>query len=294
MVAGSTRSGISRLVGFSRYFIVIDVIGLFAAFMALTISSVWSTFVVIYSAAFYAVDQKELVGKLVQQADTALLATVLYVIALGLYSLFVDDDIPMPAWLQIHHLDDLKQLLAAVVVVVLGVLFLGYALTWNGSSELLTVGLACAAVIAGLSFFLWQSAHEHRNRAPEQVAAADSAAVRPAATVYLADSGTQATDTPDPTRCVTAQSKEKNDVWILEDVGGFGGSAMGQFVNSVDQPNWGGPSIRHGGRSQTGFLDGHAEGLKPVQWYWQWTPWLNPALGGGSTPRQKPRMPQGY
>jgi uncharacterized membrane protein YqhA len=179
VVAGSTRSGISRLVGFSRYFIVIDVIGLFAAFMALTISSVWSTFVVIYSAAFHDVEQKELVGKLVQQADTALLATVLYVIALGLYSLFVDDDIPMPAWLQIHHLDDLKQLLAAVVVVVLGVLFLGYALTWNGSSELLTVGLACAAVIAALSFFLWQSAHEHRNRAPEQVAAADSATGRP-------------------------------------------------------------------------------------------------------------------
>jgi len=65
------------------------------------------------------------------------------------------------------------------VVVVLGVLFLGYALTWNGSSELLTVGLACAAVIAALSFFLWQSAHEHRNRAPEQVAAADSATGRP-------------------------------------------------------------------------------------------------------------------
>jgi uncharacterized membrane protein YqhA len=160
--------------------VVIDVIGLFAAFVALMLSSVWNTFVVIYSAVFVGdVGQKELVGKLVQQADTALLATVLYVIALGLYSLFVDDDIPMPAWLRIHHLDDLKQLLAAVVVVVLGVLFLGYALTWTGGPELLTVGLACGAVIAALSFFLWQSAHENRRRAVDQAAAEGTAPVQP-------------------------------------------------------------------------------------------------------------------
>ena len=178
MVEGKTRSGIQRLVGFSRFFIVVDVVGLFAAFMALMLSSVWSTFAVIYSAAFEHVGQKELVGKLVQQADTALLATVLYVIALGLYSLFVDDDIPMPAWLQIHHLDDLKQLLAAVVVVVLGVIFLGHALTWAGGTELLTVGLACAAVIAALSFFLWQSAHESRRRARNTASAAGEAPAR--------------------------------------------------------------------------------------------------------------------
>jgi len=180
MVEGSTRSGIQRLVGFSRYFIIIDVVGLFAAFMALMVSSVWNTFAVILDAAFGVdgVPQKELIGKLVQQADTALLATVLYVIALGLYSLFVDDDIPMPAWLQIHHLDDLKQLLAAVVAVVLGVLFLGYALIWDGSTELLTVGLACAAVIAALSFFLWQSAHEKGHRAQDQAAPAADAPVR--------------------------------------------------------------------------------------------------------------------
>jgi uncharacterized membrane protein YqhA len=179
MVEGTTRSGIQRLVGFSRYFIVIDVVGLFAAFMALMVSSVWNTFAVIWVAAFgVGVEQKELIGKLVQQADTALLATVLYVIALGLYSLFVDDDIPMPAWLQIHHLDDLKQLLAAVVAVVLGVLFLGYALIWDGSTELLTVGLACAAVIAALSFFLWQSAHEKGHGARDQEVAAGAARVR--------------------------------------------------------------------------------------------------------------------
>lgn len=66
MAEGRTRSGIQRLVGFSRFFVVIDVIGLFAAFVALMLSSVWNTFVVIYSAVFVGdVGQKELIGKLV-------------------------------------------------------------------------------------------------------------------------------------------------------------------------------------------------------------------------------------
>ena len=42
-----------------------------------------------------------MIGKLIKQADYALLATVLYVLALGLYSLFVDDRVPMPGWLRI-------------------------------------------------------------------------------------------------------------------------------------------------------------------------------------------------
>ena len=123
----------------------------------------------------------------------------------------------------------------------------------------------------------------------------DSAAVRPTTTVYIADAGTCARDTSDPTQCVTPSSVEKNEVWCLDDVGGFGGSAVCNLVNAPDEPNWGGPSIRHGGRSEVGCLDGHAQGMKAAQWYWHWTPWLNPALGGGSGgPPQRPRMPRGY
>jgi prepilin-type N-terminal cleavage/methylation domain-containing protein/prepilin-type processing-associated H-X9-DG protein len=121
----------------------------------------------------------------------------------------------------------------------------------------------------------------------------DSTAVRPVSTVYISDMGTTAVDTVDPDRCVTTSSVQKNEVWCLEDVGGFGGSAVCNYVNS-NEPNWGGPSLRHNGRSQVGFLDGHAAGMKSSQWYWHWTPWLNPALGGGSASSQRPRMPEGY
>jgi prepilin-type N-terminal cleavage/methylation domain-containing protein/prepilin-type processing-associated H-X9-DG protein len=108
----------------------------------------------------------------------------------------------------------------------------------------------------------------------------DSAVAHPSATVYLADSGTAPQDTTDPTKCVTPSSPEKTEVWIVDDTGGFG---SGNVLNP-DSPNWGGPSIRHGGRSEVGFLDGHSEAMKSSQWYWHWTPWLNPGLGGGSAP----------
>jgi prepilin-type N-terminal cleavage/methylation domain-containing protein/prepilin-type processing-associated H-X9-DG protein len=114
----------------------------------------------------------------------------------------------------------------------------------------------------------------------------DSAAARPTATVYLSDAGTAPTDTTNALLCVTARSAEKTEVWVIDDPGGFGGG----MVTAAEAANWGGPSIRHAGRSEVGFLDGHAETMRPAQWYWHWTPWLNPALGGGSADSQPPRM----
>lgn len=106
----------------------------------------------------------------------------------------------------------------------------------------------------------------------------------PSATVYLADAGVKAVDTVDPLKSVTLKSPEKAQAWIVEDPAGFGSA----FVTS-DDPNWGGPSPRHAGRSEVGFMDGHATAMKSAQWYYRNTPWLNPALGGGSTGSAKPR-----
>ena len=45
-------------------------------------------------------------------------------------------------------------------------------------------------------------------------------------------------------------------------------------------PNWGGPHLRHSGRSNVSFTDGHAEALPSFKWYWSGTPWLDPKRGG--------------
>jgi uncharacterized membrane protein YqhA len=170
---------IGRMVASSRFFVLLATISLFLAFMAVMVSTMIVTVVTIVHAVgidYDGMSQNEMIGKLIKQADYALLATVLYVLALGLYSLFVDDRIPMPRWLRISDLGHLKELLAGVVVVAIAVIFLGEALTWDGKTDLLAPGLASAAVIAALALFLWQAARErqldHEAGHPDEAAGA--------------------------------------------------------------------------------------------------------------------------
>ena len=166
---------IGRMVASSRFFVLIATLSLFLAFMAVMVSTIIVTVLTILHAMGGELSQNEMIGKLIKQADYALLATVLYVLALGLYSLFVDDRVPMPSWLRIHDLGQLKELLAGVVVVAIAVIFLGQALTWDGTSDLLAPGLASAAVIAALALFLWQAARERHMEIEDEPDAYDGA-----------------------------------------------------------------------------------------------------------------------
>jgi uncharacterized membrane protein YqhA len=165
---------VGRMVASSRFFVLIATISLFLAFMAVMVSTIIVTVMSILDGISQHYNQNEMIGKLIKQADYALLATVLYVLALGLYSLFVDDRVPMPRWLRIHDLGQLKELLAGVVVVAIAVIFLGWALTWDGKSDILALGAGSAAVIGGLALFLWQAARERQMEAAERLLEAGS------------------------------------------------------------------------------------------------------------------------
>src|SRR6478672_2363325 len=68
---------------------------------------------------------KTLLLDVIELVDLFLVATTLYVILLGLCELFIDPQLPVPSWLIIRSLDDLKGKILAMVIVVLGVFFLG-------------------------------------------------------------------------------------------------------------------------------------------------------------------------
>jgi prepilin-type N-terminal cleavage/methylation domain-containing protein/prepilin-type processing-associated H-X9-DG protein len=114
----------------------------------------------------------------------------------------------------------------------------------------------------------------------------DGTARRPSLTVYFVDAGTQAVDTTNVDLCVNAASPEKIQSWVLDDPGGMGGGLA--CLPSSGDDNWCGPSIRHRGKTTISFLDGHTELMKQT-WYYHWTPWLNPDLGGLSGMTAKPR-----
>ncbi len=100
----------------------------------------------------------------------------------------------------------------------------------------------------------------------------------PSGTVHLSDGGVAATNTRDPQRSVTPTSRKKPGCWILHDPGND--APCTGCVSSPDDPNWGGPDPRHEFRSNVMFVDGHTESLKPAQWYYAGTPFLDPARGG--------------
>jgi uncharacterized membrane protein YqhA len=147
-----------RAVSASRYVVLIAVLGTFVASLALLLFEVSVVVVSVVDALrTYSVSPKvakSLAVGLIEAVDVFLIAIAVYIISLSLYSLFVDDTLPLPQWLEIHNLDDLKNNLVSVVIAVLAVLFLREAIAWTGGYDLLAFGAAIALVIAVLTLFL--------------------------------------------------------------------------------------------------------------------------------------------
>lgn len=97
---------------------------------------------------------KKLAVGLIEAVDIFLISIAMYMMSLSLYALFVDERLPLPRWLQMRDLEDLKGNLMSIVIAVLAVLFLRVAVAWEGGTDILALGVALALVIAALTFFL--------------------------------------------------------------------------------------------------------------------------------------------
>lgn len=149
-----------RAIGNTRYIVVIAVIGTFLSAISLL---VYEAIVVVdivvdlvRGAAVLPKAAKSLAVALIEAVDVFLIAIALYVISLGLYTLFIDDRVVLPKWLVIENLEDLKHNLVSIVIAVLAVLFLREAVAWDGSRDILSLGGALALMIAALTFYLGQ------------------------------------------------------------------------------------------------------------------------------------------
>jgi uncharacterized membrane protein YqhA len=152
---------LTRILALSRYFTVVAVIGILLASVALlmyeAVVVVTALGTVVSTASNGEISSK--LAKLlaigvIEAVDIFLIAIVAHMIGLGLYRLFVDPQLPLPAWLKIRDLDDLKNNLVSSVIAVLSVLFLREAVGWDGERDLLSFGAALALVIGVLTLYL--------------------------------------------------------------------------------------------------------------------------------------------
>ena len=147
---------LKKILEKSRFLVVIAVTGSLVAALVLLLFGIYEIGETLLKIPAGAVDSKTVVLKFIEIVDGFLLATVFILIAIGLYELFIDAELDVPEWLAINSLDDLKAKLVGVVVIVLGVIFLGHTARWAGGDEILYLGGGVAAVIAALTYFLKQ------------------------------------------------------------------------------------------------------------------------------------------
>lgn len=143
-----------RVVAWTRFVVIAPVVGLFVAAIVLVAIASVDGFVIVLQTLKGNADMKQITVDFIEIADVYLLAIVLYIMALGLFELFIDDSLPLPEWLEFHHLDDLKEKLVSVVIVVLGVFFLGKVIKGTDLLQLMYLGVGISAMIASLTYFV--------------------------------------------------------------------------------------------------------------------------------------------
>jgi uncharacterized membrane protein YqhA len=89
---------------------------------------------------------------LIKLMDIFLIATVLFIFAMGLYELFIDN-ISLPEWLIITNLHDLKVKLGSVIILVMGITFLEHLVEWRDPLGTMYFGVAVAIVSTSLIAF---------------------------------------------------------------------------------------------------------------------------------------------
>jgi uncharacterized membrane protein YqhA len=98
------------------------------------------------------------VGLFLVDIDLILIGTTLLISAVGLYDLFIKEihagqTVSLPAWLDMHDLNDLKARIIAMIVMVLSVSFAEVAVDSTDGHQVLELGGGIALVIVALTIF---------------------------------------------------------------------------------------------------------------------------------------------
>jgi uncharacterized membrane protein YqhA len=142
----------------SRWLFLLTVIGSTLLSIALFIFGfLLSIKIILVSLTSYELSldsMKIFMASTIQIIDLFLVATVFYIVSLGFYELFIAKA-PLPGWLKICDLDDLKTKVLGLIIIALSVLLLGFALTWDGTSDILAFGLATSSGIIAIAAYFW-------------------------------------------------------------------------------------------------------------------------------------------
>ena len=146
-----------KIIGITRYMVLLSIVGVFASALVLYLDS----FVLACQGVIQVVitigqggtqDVKSVAISFIKLVDLFFIATAFYIIAVGLYKVFIDETLPLPKGISCNNFDDLKHLLVKVATVILVILFLEKAIEWQGGWEILGLGAAMALMIVAATW----------------------------------------------------------------------------------------------------------------------------------------------
>jgi uncharacterized membrane protein YqhA len=142
-----------KILGLTRYAVIVPAVAAIIGALLLMAQGSIEMVMVVIDSVMSEKYLKDTIVDVLTAVDAILLGTVLLVIGYGLYELFIDTEIDVPAWLQVRDLDDLKSKLIGVVVAIIAVVFVGVFVDSNRADEVVAYGVGAGALVAGLALF---------------------------------------------------------------------------------------------------------------------------------------------
>jgi uncharacterized membrane protein YqhA len=140
----------------TRIVFTLAILSTFVASVTLLVLGAIETFQTVFALvglSDHGITPAEVRQHFIEVVDLFLVATIMYVISIGLYQLFADSRLPVAPWLKVRSASDLEHKLIGVLITVLGVESLAQVAGWDGQTNLLPFGLTTALLIAALGYF---------------------------------------------------------------------------------------------------------------------------------------------
>jgi uncharacterized membrane protein YqhA len=145
---------VKRVLESGRYLTIFGVISSLAASAAAFLWGMYKTVqTIIYLVQSKGDDPLTAVAFL-ELMDKFLIAAGLYIFAVGIFELFIDD-LNLPAWLVVHGLHTVKSRLSSIIILLMAIVFLERLIRWEDPQGTLLFGIAISIVSAVLIAFSW-------------------------------------------------------------------------------------------------------------------------------------------
>ena len=174
-IGSKPKAMMEKILSKGRYLLIVAVLG----------SYLTAAIIILYTGAFIihiiielilhpnlsTGSARQLTFDCIEAIDVFLLGTAFYIVAFGLYELFISHHASTPNSLGVKSLEDLKAKLLGVIIVVLSVFFLEQVINWDGKRDILALGIAEALVIGAIALTIKLQGHEHKGPADTHVEA---------------------------------------------------------------------------------------------------------------------------